>query len=294
MNVTDRITLNLSGDNRLTRVYSKQGDINSRVIECNFEYNGMPYTLPTGALARVWLQKPDGKQVVNDSSVSGDKVVIALTQQMLAFAGDAQCEIQLYHTDSMLSSAVFTVVVSPSSGSRAIVESSPQYEAFENGLLHISQSLADAAQAVKDAGAATKEANDAASRADTATGKANTAASAATNAASKADTATGKADTATAAAEVAAATALEAADDAAHLPRINGVEHWELWDRDSDEYTDSGQPSRGRKGDVMFAVFYIDTSDMSLNTALPDEEYNGPQFRLTEDGALEVLYNAAN
>ena len=98
------------------------------------------------------------------------------------------------------------------------------------------------------------------------------------------DTIVQEAKDATDAANDAAAAAAGAADLATHPPIIKEGTWW-LWNIEAQEYQDTGESARGN---VLFATFFVDHTDgiLYMNT---DTEYNGPDFRLTENGILEVV-----
>lgn len=89
---------------------------------------------------------------------------------------------------------------------------------------------------------------------------------------------------ATDAANDAAAAAFGAADMATHPPIIKNGTWWQ-WNIEAQEYQDTGESARGN---VLFATFFVNPADgiLYMNT---DTEYNGPDFRLTDDGFLEVV-----
>ena len=85
MEINDSITLDLSGKTQIIPVYAKQGDQNSRTLTVTLVDNGASYTIPSGAVARFAMRKPQsGDNVLDDAAISNNQVEITLTQQMLA------------------------------------------------------------------------------------------------------------------------------------------------------------------------------------------------------------------
>ena len=67
MEINDSITLDLSGKTQIIPVYAKQGDQNSRTLTVTLVDNGVTYTIPSGAVARFAMRKPQsGDNVLDD------------------------------------------------------------------------------------------------------------------------------------------------------------------------------------------------------------------------------------
>ena len=220
MNYDTTITLDLSGEQRSAPVTAKQGDRDTRYIFAQLLAHGQPYTIPTGVTARVAMTKPRGQCVLNDAEIIGTNTVkITLTEQMLIDAGDARAEVMLYSGNTMLSSAVFDLVIQPSAYNRDAVESSPEYQTFVDALgeIEIATDAAETAtsNAVTQANYAKSQGDYAKTQGDAAktqAGAAQTAASSANTAASSARTAASSANTATTNANNAASRANAEAD----------------------------------------------------------------------------------
>ena len=184
-------------------IIAKQGEISSRQVEVTLLQNNAVYTIPSGVTARVNYYKPDGNKIINDCTISNNKVIVTYTQQMLAAAGTGFAEIQLYKDNSVLISATFYTKITESVNG-AGVTSDNESTSFTKLLVETTQAR-DSAQAARtatekatdNANTATGNANTATSNAKSAASAANKAATAANNAASAADTAKKAADEAT-------------------------------------------------------------------------------------------------
>ena len=60
-------------------IIAKQGEISSRQVEVTLLQNNAVYTIPSGVKARVKYYKPDGNKVINDCTISNNKVIVTYT-----------------------------------------------------------------------------------------------------------------------------------------------------------------------------------------------------------------------
>lgn len=80
-------------------ITAKQGDAGSRTLEIRLTQAGQPYAISSGVTARIYIRKPDKTIVYNNADITNAMlgyVTVELTNQALAAAGRAQCEIMLY------------------------------------------------------------------------------------------------------------------------------------------------------------------------------------------------------
>lgn len=180
MQTTTQIKLDVASNMSPPTVYAKQLDKSTRYVKATILQNGVPYTIPEGATARIRILKPDGTAVYNTATVSNNAVTAELTSQTLAVSGIATAEMGLYKDDQILSTFVFYIRIERSAISDEPIESTDEFTVLE--------------QAIRDAGTATTAAT-------TAAGTANAAATAANNAKTNADNAATAANTAATAAE---------------------------------------------------------------------------------------------
>lgn len=197
---TQSIKVPIDGVPPFEHIIAKQGEISSRQVEVTLLQNNAVYTIPSGATARVNYYKPDGNKVINDCTISNNKVIVTYTQQMLAAAGTGFAEIQLYKDGSVLISASFYTKIAESANGAGTITSDSESTSFTKLLVETTQAR-DGAQNAKSA-------------AEKATAAANSAATAANNAAVTANGAAGNANTATTNANNAANTATAAAKTA--------------------------------------------------------------------------------
>lgn len=191
LQITQEITVDLDDRSPFEYVVVKQGDKNSRIVAVTLLQNKQVFTIPTGTTARIKYYKPDGNEVLNDCTISGNKILVTYTEQMLAASGTGKGEIMLTKDSKELKSATFYT---------KIVSSVYKEDGFTSDKEFLS--LASVLNTVDQASqAATTNANiakQAAANADTATTAARTATTNANTATTNAKTATTNANTATA------------------------------------------------------------------------------------------------
>ncbi|WP_434310357.1 tail fiber domain-containing protein [Hominifimenecus sp. rT4P-3] len=122
-----QIDIELSGERTPAVVYAKQGDVSARRIDIGFIDNGTVYQIPDGVTARIWIKKPDGTAVYNDTTIAGNRVIADLTSQALIAAGDARAEIALYQGEKLLSTSVFVIRIERNVRSEDAAESSNEF-----------------------------------------------------------------------------------------------------------------------------------------------------------------------
>lgn len=190
--------INVTKKDLLCRVDYVQG---SNVIPIDFEI--LDFTVPSGAVANIYIKKPSGAQIYNSCIISGQVITVQPTTQMFAESGKQFGQLQILQDESIVESFLVLFDVERSIVDDSAIESSDEFTALEDALNSIDDAATEAEnavsaanQAVSDAQAAIENANTAISGANTAASSANSAAESATNAASAANTAAEGANTA--------------------------------------------------------------------------------------------------
>lgn len=214
MQITDKITLNLSGEEVFAPIVGHQGDLDSRVVECALQKDGLPYVIEEGTTARATYRAASGVSDIHDAEIVGNAVVVPLIPSFLASPGLAHCDVQLYQAGKMLGTGRFAVLVSPMAAAGQDLEKSPEYQSFVAALADADQWKADTAEAISKATEATEGANTAAQGANAAAASVDAAKQAAIDAAGTATTAAEAANTAANGANTAKTQAEEAAQSA--------------------------------------------------------------------------------
>ena len=130
--ITD-ITLELTGDERLYMASAKQGDKRTRFIRIALTNNGKVFTIPTGYIVIANIKKPDKHFCYNECTVTENKVMVELTNQALAAAGTAHCDIEIRDAQNVyvLSSQAFTIEIEETNRNDAAIESCNEITALE-------------------------------------------------------------------------------------------------------------------------------------------------------------------
>ena len=151
--LTTQINIEMAGDTKKYLVSAKQGDKATRYIIAKLLNNGAAYTIPTGARVAINVEKPDGKHVYNTCSYSGSEVTVELTNQMLATAGTAYCDIEVRTSDDLqiITSASFTIEIEKSQRSDDAILSSNEFTELEDRIAGHIRNINDTEAAVKKA-----------------------------------------------------------------------------------------------------------------------------------------------
>lgn len=130
--ITD-ITLELTGETKRYEVVAKQGDKATRFVRITLKNNGQDFEIPAGMKVIANIQKPDRKCCYNTCSYSGSTVTMELTNQALAVAGTAECDIEIRDANDevVLSSQAFTIEIEKSMRNENAIESSNEFTQLE-------------------------------------------------------------------------------------------------------------------------------------------------------------------
>lgn len=130
--ITD-ITLELTGETKRFEVQAKQGDKGTRFVRVSLTNNGAEFEIPSGVTVIANIQKPDQKFCFNECTLEENKVLVPLTNQALAVAGTAECDIEIRDGggELILSSQAFTIEIEKSMRDENAIESSNEFTALE-------------------------------------------------------------------------------------------------------------------------------------------------------------------
>lgn len=130
--ITD-INLELTGETKRFEVQAKQGDKGTRFVRVRLTNNGAEFEMPSGVTVIANIQKPDRKFCFNECTLEENKVLVPLTNQALAVAGTAECDIEIRDGGGnlILSSQAFTIEIEKSMRDESAIESSNEFTALE-------------------------------------------------------------------------------------------------------------------------------------------------------------------
>ena len=106
---------------------------NARYILCTLTENGIPRKVKVSEDARVRITKPDNTSVYNDCDVITDgRVLITLTEQILAVQGNAIADIQLINNDTSIiySTQNFVIHIDDTAVDYGAIESTNEFIAL--------------------------------------------------------------------------------------------------------------------------------------------------------------------
>lgn len=138
MEITTYLDLDFSYSSPPKTVHAHQLDKSTRKVIIRPYNDNAPYSIPSGVTARVKAGKPDFTYVLDDCEInSSGQVVITLTDQILAVAGNVKCSVALYQGETILSTSRFLINVHPNEYDDSYVESSDEFNALLNALAKV-------------------------------------------------------------------------------------------------------------------------------------------------------------
>lgn len=149
------------------------------------------YDIPASSSAEVYVQKPSGKAVFDDASISGNDVTVTVTDQMFAELGFSELQIKITENAQELVTFSQPVIVKPNYTEGDADQSQNEggfFDEAQEALDDVKEASEKASEAVQSAQTAVENANKAVSDAQTAVSNAQEAANAANEAAQGIDT----------------------------------------------------------------------------------------------------------
>lgn len=122
------------------------------------------YDIPASSSAEVYVQKPSGKAVFDDASISGNDVTVTVTDQMFAELGFSELQIKITENAQELVTFSQPVIVKPNYTEGDADQSQNEGGFFDDA----QQAIENANTAANSAQAAAEEANEAAAGANSA------------------------------------------------------------------------------------------------------------------------------
>lgn len=144
-----KITLDIHKTVSSVSLSVKKGDTARRLL-IHLAEKGRPYHIDDGCYAVFTALKPDGKVVFNNCTIDKCVIIYDFTEQTVAAAGTAECEIVLYGADGkQLTSASFNIIVEDTVyDAETEVESTSEYNALANLISQVQNITARSSMAV--------------------------------------------------------------------------------------------------------------------------------------------------
>ena len=145
-----RIDIDAGAERKNYLVQAKQGDKATRFVSVLIVEDGKEYAPPADADLIANFQKPDGKFAYNAAKIDdGNRILVELTNQVLAVSGEVVCEVEIRAKDSsqVLTSCAFTVKVGRSNRNENAILSSNEMTAFDAKWATLNSSMEEYATA---------------------------------------------------------------------------------------------------------------------------------------------------
>lgn len=130
--VIDKIRLDLNKSKVRTSISVCRGDTISRTICITLLNNGTVYEISDKSIATLLATKPDGRMVYNDCVIQGNEICYTIKNQLIAVAGDVECQIKLTaNNGTVIHTPVFIIRVYEKLFDESILESTNDYSAMQ-------------------------------------------------------------------------------------------------------------------------------------------------------------------
>ena len=212
-----RIDIDASAETKNYLVQAKQGDKATRFVSVLIVEDGREYEPPEDADLIANFTKPDGKFAFNAAKIDeGNRILVELTNQVLAVPGEVTCEVEIRAKDSsqILTSCAFTIKVGKNNRDESAILSSNEMTAFDEKWAQINADMEEWATVERlrvEAEAAREQAETAREEAESARATAENSRAAAESSRKSAESARATAESARAAAETKRQTDTQAA-----------------------------------------------------------------------------------
>lgn len=137
MNYILPVTLDLYKTN--PTINAKQNDAGSRYILATITANGVAQSVPETATVSLKVEKADGTRTLTAGTVTDGKILVELTNQTLAAAGTATCELQIIESEptSLLKTLRFFLNIETEVYSDTVAESTDEFTALTEALAEV-------------------------------------------------------------------------------------------------------------------------------------------------------------
>lgn len=136
--ITVKSTINIAGQTVPQIIPVVQGDTGRSIL-----FTLADFTIPQGATATYYIQKPSGEAVYNAATVDGNTVLVELTAQSIIEHGDNYGQVRIENDGEIVTSFDFILLVKPFRGIDA-VESTTEMNIFDKAVEQAEEAIDEA------------------------------------------------------------------------------------------------------------------------------------------------------
>lgn len=138
--ITTHVTINLTSQVSPQLIQAVQGDTGRSIC-----FKIADFTIPAGAAATYYIQKPSGEAIYNSATISGNEITCELTAQSLAEIGENPMQVRISADGEIVTSFDAILLVRPFRGIDAI-ESSTEINIFDQAVEQAAEDFQEQAE----------------------------------------------------------------------------------------------------------------------------------------------------
>lgn len=140
--ITTHITINLTSQVSPQLIQAVQGDTGRSIC-----FKLADFTIPAGAAATYYIQKPSGEAIYNSATISGNEITCELTAQSLAEIGENPMQVRISADGEIVTSFDAILLVRPFRGIGAI-ESGTEINIFDKAVEKAAEDFQEQAEEI--------------------------------------------------------------------------------------------------------------------------------------------------
>lgn len=140
--ITTHITINLTSQVSPQLIQAVQGDTGRSIC-----FKLADFTIPAGAAATYYIQKPSGEAIYNSATISGNEITCELTAQSLAEIGENPMQVRISADGEIVTSFDVILLVRPFRGIGAI-ESGTEINIFDQAVEKAAEDFQEQAEEI--------------------------------------------------------------------------------------------------------------------------------------------------
>lgn len=140
--ITTHVTINLTSQVSPQLIQAVQGDTGRSIC-----FKLADFTIPAGAAATYYIQKPSGEAIYNSATISGNEITCELTAQSLAELGENPMQVRISADGEIVTSFDAILLVRPFRGIGAI-ESGTEMNIFDQAVEQATEQFQENAEQI--------------------------------------------------------------------------------------------------------------------------------------------------